>query len=82
MSIQERVSLASPGQLLLRWDAVGFWQVLVRVRNPEPHVEVQAVHPDHDVQPTAPGAIDVVCIDYKHELYLKYRRPYICQIVN
>jgi len=70
MSIQARVSLASPGQLLLRWDAAGFWQFLVRVRDPEPHVEVQVVHPDHDVQPTAPGAIDERCIVYKNELYL------------
>ena len=72
MSIQARVSLASPGQLLLRWDAAGFWQVLVRARDPAPHVEVQAVHPDHDVQPTAPGARDEMCIVYNHEIYLKF----------
>ena len=46
--------MASPGQLLLTADAVGFWQNRVFRCDPTPHVDVQADHPDHSVQPTAP----------------------------
>jgi len=58
-SVQERVSLESPGQLLLRWDAAGFWQARVRDCVPEPQVEEQVLQPAHDVHPMAP-AVEII----------------------
>ena len=41
------VSLVSPGQLLLRADAAGFWQTRILSCSPVPQVNVQADHFDH-----------------------------------
>ena len=53
-SAHARVSRESPGQLLLKWDTVGFWQLRVRNCVPEPQVDVQAVHSNHGVHPIGP----------------------------
>ena len=57
--VQARVSLESPGQLLLRWDAAGFWQARVRDCVPEPQVEEHVLQPAHDVHPMAP-AVEII----------------------
>jgi len=52
--VQGRGSLLSPGQLLLRKDAAGFWQSLARVCIPDPQDDEHPVHPDHAAHPTTP----------------------------
>jgi len=59
MSVQAWVSLESPEQLFLRWDAAGFWQFRVRDWDPVPQVDEHVLQPVHDVHPMVPS-VDIV----------------------
>jgi len=71
-TVQERKSIASPGQLLLASDAAGFWQNRDLRCDPTPHVEVQADHTDHSVQPTAPVNNVIACNQLIHYWYYNF----------
>jgi len=70
LSVQARMFVLSPGQLLFRADAAGFWHVRVRDCVPVPHDAEQAFQTVQEVHPMAPIEENMVSNDLKeHQRY-------------